>query len=224
MPDSAILGAADRSGSERDDKTVNRPQWPDGRVRCAWANPKNPLYIRYHDEEWGVPVHDDRKLFEMLVLEGFQAGLSWECILNKREAFRCAFDGFDPEIVGNYDEDKLSALQNDPGIVRNRLKIRAAVTNARVFREIQQEFGSFDRYLWRWTGGKKIFETGKDRSPLSDTVSRDLKRRGMKFVGTVIVYAWMQAVGVIDSHDEGCFLSKGSRNNSSAVKERGQPG
>ena len=175
------------------------------KVRCRWANPKNPLYIRYHDEEWGIPVHDDHKLFEMLILESFQAGLSWECILNKREAFRQAFDHFDLEKVCEYGEEKLSALGQDSRIVRNRLKIKAAVNNARIFRTIQREWGSFDRYLWHWMEGKTVCETGKVRSELSDAVSEDLKRRGMKFVGTVMIYSYLQAVGVINSHEETCF-------------------
>ena len=175
------------------------------RIRCSWANPKNPLSIRYHDEEWGVPVHDDHKLFEMLILESFQAGLSWECILNKREAFRQAFDGFDLETVCAYGEEKLEKLMQEPGIVRNKLKIRATVNNARIFQAIQQEWGSFDCYLWHWTEGKVVYETGKVSSELSDAVSKDLKRRGMKFVGTVIVYSYLQAVGVINSHEETCF-------------------
>lgn len=181
-------------------------EWADGKTRCGWANPKNERYVRYHDEEWGVPVHDDHKLFEMLVLECFQAGLSWECVLNKQEAFRRAFDNFDLERVCAYGEEKLAALQSDPDIIRNRLKIRAAVTNARVFREIQREHGSFSDYLWGWTGGKVLYEKGLANSPLSDRVSRDLKKRGMKFVGTTVAYAYLQAVGVIYSHDEGCFL------------------
>lgn len=181
-------------------------EWADGKTRCGWANPKNERYVRYHDEEWGVPVHDDHKLFEMLVLECFQAGLSWECVLNKQEAFRRAFDNFDLERVAAYGEEKLAALQSDPDIIRNRLKIRAAVTNARVFREIQREHGSFSDYLWGWTGGKVLYEKGLANSPLSDRVSKDLKKRGMKFVGTTVVYAYLQAVGVIYSHDEGCFL------------------
>lgn len=179
--------------------------------RCSWANPKNPLYIRYHDEKWGIPVHDDHKLFEMLILESFQAGLSWECILNKREAFRQAFDGFDLEKVCGYGEEKLGRLQQDPGIVRNKLKIRAAVNNARIFRSIQQEWGSFDRYLWHWTEGETICETDKVRSELSDMISKDLKRRGMKFVGTVIIYSYLQAVGVINSHEETCFCRQSER-------------
>ena len=178
------------------------------RIRCSWANPKNPLYIRYHDEEWGVPIHDDHKLFEMLILESFQAGLSWECILNKREAFRQAFDGFDLETVCGYGEEELEKLMQEPGIVRNKLKICAAVNNAKIFRVIQREWGSFDCYLWHWTEGQVVYETGKVSSELSDAVSKDLKRRGMKFVGTVIVYSYLQAVGVINSHEETCFCRK----------------
>ena len=181
-------------------------EWADGKSRCRWANPKNERYIRYHDEEWGVPVHDDRKLFEMLILECFQAGLSWECVLNKREAFRVAFDNFNLEKVCAYDEGKLEALRNNPGIIRNRLKIQAAVTNARVFREIRQECGGFSEYLWHWTDGKVIYETGRTSSELSDSISKDLKKRGMKFVGTTVIYAYLQAVGVIYSHEDGCFL------------------
>ena len=181
-------------------------QWADGKQRCFWANPNNPRYIRYHDEEWGRPVQEDRKLFEMLLLETFQAGLSWECVLNKREGFRKAFDGFDPEIIAQYTEEKKETLRQDPGIIRNRLKIQAAVANARVFLAIRQEWGSFDRYLWHWTAGKTIRETGFTHSPLSDALSKDLKKRGMKFVGTTVVYSFLQAVGVIWSHEKGCFL------------------
>lgn len=183
-------------------------EWEDGRRRCGWANPKNPRYVEYHDREWGVPTHDDQALFELLILECFQAGLSWECILNKREAFRRAFDGFDLDAVCAYDDEKKASLQQDAGIVRNRLKIQAAVTNAQAFRAIQRECGSFDGYIWSWTGGKTLRETGLAHSPLSDAVSRDLKKRGMKFVGTTVVYAYLQAAGVIDSHEEGCFLHK----------------
>lgn len=184
------------------------PVWSDGKVRCPWANPKNPAYLHYHDFEWGVPVHDDRTLFEMLILEGFQAGLSWECILNKRQAFRAAFDGFDVEAVAGYGAEKLEALAQDPGIVRNRRKISAAVTNARAFLDIQAQFGSFDRYLWQWTDGKVVRETGLATSPLSDAISRDLQKRGMKFVGSTIIYAYLQAVGVINSHEPDCFLAQ----------------
>ena len=183
-------------------------------IRCSWANPRNPLYVRYHDEEWGIPVHNDHKLFEMLILESFQAGLSWECILNKREAFQQAFDGFDLETVCGYGEEKLEKLMQEPGIVRNKLKIRAAVNNAGIFRTIQQEWGSFDRYLWHWTEGQVIYETGKVSSELSDAVSKDLKRRGMKFVGTVIIYSYLQAVGVINSHEETCFCTQVRRSTS----------
>ena len=184
--------------------------WSDGKTRCPWANPQNPLYIRYHDEEWGVPVHDDQKLFEMLILEGFQAGLSWECILNKREAFRRAFDGFDPQKIAAYDAEKCAALMQDAGIVRNRLKIAAAVNNAKIFLAIQAEWGSFSEYLWHFTGGNVLRDDSgipRATSPLSDTVSADLRARGMKFVGSTTIYSYLQAVGVIESHEPGCFLS-----------------
>lgn len=180
-------------------------QWPDGKTRCFWANPKNERYIRYHDEEWGVPEHGDHKLFEMLLLETFQAGLSWECILNKRDAFREAFDGFDWEKIAAYGDEKREQLMNNPGIIRNANKINAAITNAKVFEEIRSEFGSFDAYLWGWSDGKVIREFGKTTSPLSDALSKDLKKRGMKFVGSTTIYAYLQAVGVIYSHMEGCF-------------------
>lgn len=182
-------------------------QWPDGKIRCPWANAKNETYIRYHDEEWGVPVHNDHKLLEMLILESFQAGLSWECVLNKREAFRRAFDGFDLEKICAYDDANLAELVQNPGIIRNRLKIHAAVTNARIFQKIQKEYGSFSDYLWHWTDGRTVMEQGQTRSPLSDAISGDLKKRGMKFVGTTIIYAYLQAVGVIDSHEGDCFLA-----------------
>lgn len=174
--------------------------------RCFWCNPKNPLYIRYHDEEWGVPARDDETLFELLLLESFQAGLSWETILNKRESFRRAFDGFDPRIIRNYDETRIQSLMRDAGIIRNRRKIEAAITNARIFLEIQREWGSFHAYLLRFSGGKIIYECGRTSSPLSDTISADLKKRGMKFVGTTIIYAYLQAIGMVYSHDPDCFL------------------
>lgn len=183
-------------------------EWADKKTRCFWANPKNERYIHYHDKEWGVPVQDDHKLFEMLILECFQAGLSWECVLNKREAFREAFDDFNLEKVCAYDEQKLEELANNPDIIRNRLKIQAAVTNAHAFRKIQEEYGSFSNYLWSHTENKVIYETGKSSSALSDAISADLKKRGMKFVGTTIVYAYLQAVGVINAHEEGCFLRR----------------
>ena len=180
----------------------------DGKMRCCWANPKNERYICYHDEEWGVPVHDDQKLLEMLILECFQAGLSWECVLNKRDAFRKAFDGFDLEKICAYHEDKLEMLRNNPEIIRNRLKIQAAVINAQAFCKIQKEYGSFSEYLWHWTDGRVIQETGKTSSELSDTISKDLKKYGMKFVGTTVVYAYLQAIGVIWSHEDECFCSR----------------
>ncbi len=183
-------------------------KWADGKMRCYWANPKNERYICYHDEEWGVPVHDDQKLLEMLILECFQAGLSWECVLNKRDAFRKAFDGFDLEKICAYHEDKLEMLRNNPEIIRNRLKIQAAVINAQAFRKIKKEYGSFSEYLWHWTDGRVIQETGKTSSELSDTISKDLKKYGMKFVGTTVVYAYLQAIGVIWSHEDECFCSR----------------
>ena len=183
-------------------------KWADGKMRCYWANPKNERYICYHDEEWGVPVHDDQKLLEMLILECFQAGLSWECVLNKRDAFRKAFDGFDLEKICAYHEEKLEMLRNNPEIIRNRLKIQAAVINAQAFRKIQKEYGSFSEYLWHWTDGRVIQETGKTSSELSDTISKDLKKYGMKFVGTTVVYAYLQAISVIWSHEDECFCSR----------------
>lgn len=185
-----------------------RMDYADGKSRCGWANPKNPLYIRYHDEEWGQLVTHDRYLFEMLILESFQAGLSWECVLNKREAFREAFDEFDLEKVCGYGEEKLEALRQNPDIIRNRLKIQAAVGNARVFRQIVEEYGSFAAYLSRFTGNQILYENDKVSSPLSDAISVDLKKRGMKFVGTTIIYSYLQAVGMIDSHEDGCYLCR----------------
>ncbi len=178
----------------------------DHKIRCIWANPKNELYVRYHDEEWGRPVYDDHRLFEMLILESFQAGLSWECVLNKREAFRKAFDEFDLEKVCAYDEEKMEALKQDSGIIRNRLKIKAAVNNARIYKKIAEEYGSFAQYLWGYTQGQVVYENDKVSSPLSDAISKDLKKRGMTFVGTTIIYAYLQAVGVINSHESNCYL------------------
>lgn len=183
-------------------------EYTDHKVRCGWANPQNELYIKYHDEEWGQPVHDDHRLFEMLILESFQAGLSWECVLNKREAFRKAFDGFDLDKVCAYDAEKMEALRQDAGIIRNRLKIRAAVNNARIFKKIAEEYGSFSAYLWGYTKGRIVYENDKASSPLSDAVSGDLKKRGMTFVGTTIIYAYLQAVGMINSHEDGCYLCR----------------
>ncbi len=174
--------------------------------RCKWVNMKNPLYIQYHDEEWGVPLHDDQKLFELLILEGFQAGLSWETILNKRENFRTAFDGFDVQKVASYDEEKCEELRQNPGIIRNRLKINGAVKNAKAFIKIQEEFGSFDSYLWGFTKGETVVEPFELRttSPLSDEVSKNLKKRGMTFVGSTIIYSYLQACGIINGHGKGC--------------------
>ena len=176
--------------------------------RCVWANPKNELYQQYHDCEWGVPVYDDNRLFEMLILESFQAGLSWECVLNKREDFRLAFDNFVLDVVCSYGEEKINELLNNPKIIRNRLKINSAVTNARIYKNIQEEYGSFSKYIWQFTEDKVIYEIGEVSSLLSDTLSNDLKRRGMKFVGTTIIYSYLQAVGIIYSHEQNCFLYK----------------
>ena len=178
--------------------------------RCAWAG-NDPLYVAYHDTEWGVPVHDDRKWFEFLTLEGAQAGLSWITILRKREAYRAAFDGFDPGKVAAYDEAKLAELLANPGIVRNRLKLQAAISNARAFLAVQREFGAFDAYMWPFVGGKPKVNGWRQmselpaRTPESDAMSADLKRRGFKFVGPTICYAHMQAAGLINDHTVDCF-------------------
>lgn len=193
-------------------------EYADRRNRCVWANPKNELYIKYHDEEWGQPVYDDHRLFEMLILESFQAGLSWECVLNKREAFRRAFDDFDLEKVCQYDDRKLEELRQDKGIIRNRLKIKAAVKNARVFRDIAGQYGSFADYLWGYTQGQVVYEKDKASSPLSDRISADLKKRGMTFVGTTIIYAYLQAVGVIYSHEDGCFLCRAEQHKTGLLR------
>ena len=175
--------------------------------RCFWAT--TPLSIAYHDEEWGVPVHDDVRLFEFLILEGAQAGLSWETILRKRDNFRAAFDGFNPKKVAKYDARKIAALLNDPGIIRNRLKINSAVTNAIAFLEVQREFGSFDAYVWRFVNGKplrrKHGQALAARTEISDALSKDLLKRGFKFVGSTICYSFMQAVGMVNDHDSKCF-------------------
>lgn len=178
-------------------------------ARCAWA--ATSLSTPYHDLEWGVPLHDDRLLFEFLILEGAQAGLSWETILRKRAAYRAAFDNFDPNLVARYDEEKIAALLADAGIVRNRLKIRSAVTNARAFLAVQQEFGSFDRYLWGFVDFKPVQNTWQSireipaRTDISDRLSKDLQRRGFSFVGSTICYAFMQAVGLVNDHEVGCY-------------------
>lgn len=174
--------------------------------RCSWCNLNNLLYIRYHDEEWGQPNFDERYLLEMLILESFQAGLSWECVLNKREAFRQAYDQFDLNKICSYDETKLQELAQNKGIIRNRLKIKASVENAKIFKAIQKEYGSFYNYLKIFTQGKIFYEVGLTRSKLSDCLSADLKKKGMKFVGTTIIYSYLQAIGVVNSHDENCDL------------------
>lgn len=175
--------------------------------RCFWANPKNPRYLAYHDEEWGEACHDDGKLFEMLILECFQAGLSWECVLNKRDAFEEAFDHFDVQKVSQYDQSKIACLSKDQGIIRNQLKINASITNAKVFIAIQEEFGSFDHYIWSFTKRETCYEPCDLRttSPLSDLISKDLKKRGMKFVGTTVIYSYLQAIGIINGHLKGCW-------------------
>lgn len=180
-------------------------------VRCTWAPPGKPVYLAYHDEQWGVPVHDDRVLFEMLILEGAQAGLSWETILNKRAAYRRAFDRFDPRKVAAYDARKVRALLADAGIVRNRLKIASAIDNARAFLAVQEEHGSFDRYIWTFVDGRPRQNAWKhqreipSRTAESDAMSKDLRRRGFRFVGSTICYAYMQSCGLVNDHLTGCF-------------------
>jgi DNA-3-methyladenine glycosylase I len=178
--------------------------------RCSW--PGNPLAIEYHDREWGVPVHDDRVFFEFLILEGAQAGLSWDTILAKRENYRKALDGFDPRRIARYGAAKKKSLMNDPGIVRNRLKIESAVVNARAFLALQEEFGSFSAYVWKFVGGKPIrLKRGAKvpaRTEVSDALSKDLLRRGFKFVGSTIIYAFMQATGLANDHSAHCFRSR----------------
>lgn len=174
--------------------------------RCKWCNLKNPLYIVYHDEEWCRLNLDEHYLYEMLILESFQAGLSWECVLNKRENFRTAYDNFDINKVCSYDELKIEELQNNPGIIRNRLKIKASINNSKIYREIVGECGSFAAYLNTFTKGQIFYETGEVKNRLSDEISKDLQKRGMKFVGSVIIYSYLQAVGIIYSHEKDCFL------------------
>ena len=176
-------------------------------ARCKWVNLKNKTDVDYHDNEWGKIEHDDRYLFEMLILEGFQAGLSWECVLNKREDFRKAFDNFDYIKISEYDSKKINELLNNQNIIRNKLKVNAAITNAKVFIYIQKEFGSFDKYIWSFTDYKVIKNMDdnlKTTSKLSDKISKDLKKRGMKFVGSTIIYSYLQAIGIIDDHELNC--------------------
>jgi len=183
------------------------------KIRCGWCL-SSELYKEYHDKEWGVPVYDDQTLFEFLILETFQAGLSWITILNKRENFRKAFDNFDYEKIANYSEEKIQELILDAGIIRNKLKVRSAVSNAIAFMKVQEEFGSFSKYIWAFTAGKPIInnpKTLKDvpaTTPLSDAISKDLKKRGFKFVGSTVVYAHMQATGMINDHIADCWTSK----------------
>ena len=178
--------------------------------RCDWAG-EDPLYVSYHDQEWGVPVHDDRKLFEFLILEGAQAGLSWITILRKRENYRLAFDDFNPEKISRYDQAKVESLLQNPGIIRNKLKIRAAVQNAQAFLKVQEEYGSFDQYIWGFVGHKPIINSWSKMNqlpaftPLSETISKDLKKHGFNFVGPTIIYAHMQATGMVNDHIVSCF-------------------
>ena len=185
--------------------------------RCQWVSLKNPLYLKYHDEEWGVPVHDDKKLFSKLILDGAQAGLSWFTILKKRENYKKAFDGWDYKKIAKYDEGKIGELLKNKGIVRNKLKIESVIKNAKSFMDIQKEFGSFDKYIWGFVNGKTIqnkFKKMSDlpaKTELSDTISKDLKKRGMNFVGPTIIYAYMQAIGIVNDHTVDCFRNKECR-------------
>ena len=176
-------------------------------IRCKWCNLKNPKYIEYHDNEWSKPNFNDKYLFEMLILESFQAGLSWECILNKREDFRKAFDNFDIDKICNYNNDKIQELLKNEKIIRNKLKVNAAINNSKIFKKIQNEYGSFYNYLKTFTNDTIVYEITKTTSPLSDSISKDLKSRGMKFVGSTIIYSYLQAIGVIYSHDKKCFMN-----------------
>lgn len=176
--------------------------------RCKWVNLNNEKYIEYHDNEWGVPVYDDQKLFEMLLLESFQAGLSWECILNKRDYFKEAFDNYNPNIIIKYNEDKIDELLSNKNIIKNRRKVEATINNAKIFLKIKKEYGSFSNYIWHFTNGKIIKNTNdsfQTTSPLSDTISNDLKKKGMKFVGSTIIYSYLQAIGIINDHELNCF-------------------
>lgn len=183
-------------------------QYKDNKNRCKWCNPKNDKYIEYHDKEWGKPEYDDKKLYELLILESFQAGLSWECILNKREAFRTAFDNFDINKICNYNENKIIELINNKDIIRNKLKINAVINNSKIFKLIQNDYKTFSNYIWKFTENKIIYESDKTTSELSDKISKDLQKRGMKFVGSTIIYSYLQAIGVIYSHQKGCYLYK----------------
>lgn len=176
--------------------------------RCKWCNLNNELYIEYHDNEWCKPNFDDKYLFEMLILESFQAGLSWECVLNKREDFRKSFDNFDIDKICNYNDGKIQELLKNEKIIRNKLKINATINNSKIFKSIQNEFGSFYNYLRIFTNDKILYEVDKTTNKLSDTLSSDLQKRGMKFVGSTIIYSYLQAIGIIYSHDKECFMYK----------------
>lgn len=176
--------------------------------RCKWCNLNNPIYIEYHDKEWGVMNINDDYLLEMLILESFQAGLSWECVLNKRESFRQAYDNFNIDKICNYTENKIKELSENKDIIRNKLKIKASINNAKIFKSIQKEFGSFSNYLKTFTKDNIIYETDKTTSFLSNDISKDLIKRGMKFVGSTIIYSYLQAIGIIYSHEKECFLYK----------------
>ena len=176
--------------------------------RCKWCNLNNPLYIEYHDKEWGIPNFDDKYLFVMLLLESFQAGLSWECILNKRKYFKKAYENFDIDKIINFDERKIKELLSNDKIIRNKLKINASINNAKIFKNIQNEYGSFYKYLLTFTKNKILKETNKTTNDLSDSISKDLIKRGMKFVGSTIIYSYLQATGFIYSHEKECFMSK----------------
>lgn len=176
--------------------------------RCFWVDENSQIYKDYHDNEWGVPKYDDHELFELLILESFQAGLSWLTVLKKRDAFRLAFDNFDVKKIANYDENKVNELLQNEGIIRSRSKINSAISNAKTFIQIQKEYGSFSKYIWSFTDGK-IIKNKNDKfevsTPLSDKISKDLKKRGMKYVGTVIIYSYLQSIGIINDHETGCF-------------------
>lgn len=180
--------------------------------RCKWAENVEDIYVKYHDEEWGIPVYEDVKLFEMLLLESFQAGLSWITILKKRENFKEAFDAYDIKKIASYNDEKIEELRNNKGIIRNKLKIKAAINNAKIFIDIQKEYGSFSNYIWGFTNGKIEYgKTLRTHSDLSDQISKDLIRRGMKFVGTVIIYSYLQAIGIVNDHEEQCFKYHGKK-------------
>jgi DNA-3-methyladenine glycosylase I len=204
---------ADRGDSESSDGTLTVMPLRSARARCAWSG-NNPLMIEYHDKEWGVPVHDDRTLFEFLILEGAQAGLSWQTVLNKRENYRKAFGKFDTKKIAHYTAEDAARLMADPGIIRNRLKVDAAIRNAQAFLRVQKEFGSFDAYIWQFVGGKTIdhelasTEGIQARTKESDSMSKDLLKRGFKFVGSTTCYAFMQAVGMVNDHPVTCFRHK----------------